>query len=93
MPFATSPFVLEPVRTNELKESQIYKEINSLEQNIARLEKSIEDLKPTAKEQEQEPQVVEFEKLTSKYYRTKNLPMRFERPGSFSLTRFVEVYD
>jgi t-SNARE complex subunit (syntaxin) len=86
MPFATNPFQLPPVRTNELKESQLVKEINSLEANISRLQSEIiqiqsshGDVTPLAPLQE--PSV---EKCTSKFYKTTNLPNRFERPDMWS---------
>ena len=45
MGFATSPFTLEPVRSNEFKQAQISKEIYSLTSHIDTIQKEIELVK------------------------------------------------
>lgn len=52
MGFATSPFTLDPVRSNEFKEAQISKEIYSLNNNIERIRFEIGEIKKIKEEKE-----------------------------------------
>jgi hypothetical protein len=52
MGFATSPFTLDPVRSNEFKEAQITKEIYSLQSNILQIQNDIKNIKRQKEERE-----------------------------------------